>query len=665
MQFQLSDHFKKDQNSLIQQNQVICENYMQQTVQNEIKKQGQLFQIPDTKRDNIAQHHHIQQSFISDNKRSIEDNQKQCVSQLASQNADEYIKRVTINDNDTVVFSSKILSEKRDASQINRFMNDSEIQVNNQMNKLEDNLIERKLIINTKYQNIMFLDHYQLIPSDETKIFKLKMELMEQQHKQEISKIQSQYQYEKNQLKNKLSQYEMHIQQQQQVINNFEVLQNQQNHETHAKFYKNIELKDIQIQQMQLLIEQKQKNYEDVEKQMKLQLQINDCLKSQLEHFVKYQQVQQQQQGSLSPNVQTNTQVQKDIIKFEDTQNTDELNIQHQLSQNMQTFSQKPYAVQNKSFYQQSQNFETQQINTSIRNIIPPQQSIQEEQLGEQVNQQKTINSQFCNFQFTSKQESEKPDIIQFNQSQSPISRSITLTNNNSQSFIPQKISQTAIFPLQQSYNQQPLEIKHEQNLDEAQSNLSLHDDIVISNGQQIQNISSYSDKQLQAMKEISSINNESTEKIKNQSASNSEYEEIKSVKQSAKNVPKNFIKAFKSFMNSVGEKAVIQNLKNYNSTDEYENLRKKLNNIVKYNKINNEMIVYLIQDLEFSDVFSFFLTNRGTSWIEESQIKDKDIHSKYLERYIKAFTDSKYLGKIKINQKKNHKPIVVPDYLN
>ncbi|KAL4510504.1 hypothetical protein ABPG72_004658 [Tetrahymena utriculariae] len=664
MQFQLGDNFQKDQNGLIQQTQPICENNRFQTVQSEIKKQGQLLQITDIKTENRAQSQQIQQIFISENKRLVEESQNQCISQISNQNADEYIKRVTINENEAVVFSSKIFSEQKDSSQINRFLNDSEIQVKNNMKKLEDNLIERKLIINTKYQNIMFLDLYKLIPSDETKMLKLKIELMEQQHKQELRKIYSQQQndiIEKNQLKNELNQYEIHIQQLQQVINNLEALQMKQNHETHTKFVQNIELKDIQIQQLQQLIEQKQRSYEEAEKQMKLQLEINDCLRSQLEHFVKYQQAQQQSLA-LSPIFSTKNHVQKDIIKFEDTQNSENFNIQYQIRQNMQTFISEPNIIQNKNSFTQSQSTGAQQFNPNQTKIVSPIQQNQV-QWGEQINQQKTINSQICNFQFTHKQEGEKPEIMPqfFNQSESSISRTNILTKNISQSLIPQKISQNLT---SSSNDDQALEVKHQENVEETLSYLSFQDDIISKNGQQILNQTSYNDNQLQGLKDLS-VNNDNTEKPKHLSASNSEYEETKSVKQSAKNVPKNFIKAFKSFMNSVGEKLVIQNLKNYKSTDEYERLKQKLNNIVKFNKINNEMIIYLIQNEEFTDVFYFFLRNRGTVWIEESQIKDKEIHSKYLERYIKAFTDNKYLGKIKINQKKNHKPIVVPDYCN
>ncbi|EAR85754.3 hypothetical protein TTHERM_00312360 (macronuclear) [Tetrahymena thermophila SB210] len=668
MQYQLSDNFKKDQEILIKQAHVICDNRFQK-VPNQIKNQGQLLQTYDVKTEEIAEPQQIEQDFISkNNKQLIGDNQKQCLGQMASQNADEYVKRVAINENDTVVFSSKIFYEKKDTSQFNRFVNDSEIQVNNYMKKIEDNLIERKLIINTQYQNIMFLDMYQLIPNNEMKMLQLKMELMEQQHKKELNSIQTQHQYEmielNNQLKNKLNQYEMHIQQQQQVINSFEARQIQQNQETYSKFNKRIELKDSQIQQMQSLIDQKQKCQEDLEKQLKLQQQINDYLRSQLEHFVNYQQIQKYHQDSLNPTHITNIEAaHKNNIKLEETQNIQNLKIQNQFNQNMQTFEPESYTFQNKNTYPQPQNNDISQSNQIERSIITPQQKNQI-QKGEQINQQKTSNSQICNFQFTQKQENQMPENTPqiFSQSQAISRTNNILTNNIYQSSTPIKISQSVLSAQSKLNKEQIQQIERRQSVETL--SLSIHDDdIIIKNESQIQNLTSYNDSQLQVMKDLSVVNNENTEKLKHLSASNSEQEEVKSVKQSAKNVPKNFIKAFKSFMNSAGEKLVIKNLKNYQSDDEYERLKRKLNGIIKCNKINNEMIVYLIQDEEYRDVFGFFLQNRGIIWIEESQIKDKEIHAKYLERYVKAFSDSKYLGKIKINQKKNYKPIQVPDY--
>lgn len=81
------------------------------------------------------------------------------------------------------------------------------------------------------------------------------------------------------------------------------------------------------------------------------------------------------------------------------------------------------------------------------------------------------------------------------------------------------------------------------------------------------------------------------------------------------KNLPKNFIKAFLNYLESV---------KDEKNT---ELLDCKMRLFTSRQKFNNSFIQRIVDDSDLEQYFVNFLNNHARDWIEHSKIRDKEVH--------------------------------------
>ncbi|KAL4435108.1 hypothetical protein ABPG74_003601 [Tetrahymena malaccensis] len=124
--------------------------------------------------------------------------------------------------------------------------------------------------------------------------------------------------------------------------------------------------------------------------------------------------------------------------------------------------------------------------------------------------------------------------------------------------------------------------------------------------------------------------------------------------KRDRKNLVKNFIKAFRGFINNQSdEPEVLAVLKEALSDpsqiiSELNSIRKNFEKFISKKNYNNTLMVELIQNQEFNVLFSYFLKEKAQEWIYSSKIKDKLSHEEALNHYLLSLKDSKALAKVR-----------------
>ncbi|KAL4479610.1 hypothetical protein ABPG72_004206 [Tetrahymena utriculariae] len=124
--------------------------------------------------------------------------------------------------------------------------------------------------------------------------------------------------------------------------------------------------------------------------------------------------------------------------------------------------------------------------------------------------------------------------------------------------------------------------------------------------------------------------------------------------KRDRKNLVKNFIKAFRGFINNPSdEPEVLAILKEALSDSsqimpELNSIRKNFEKFISKKNYNNTLMVELIQNQEFNVLFSYFLKEKAQEWIYSSKIKDKLSHEEALNHYLLSLKDSKALAKVR-----------------
>ncbi|EAR84470.1 hypothetical protein TTHERM_00691680 (macronuclear) [Tetrahymena thermophila SB210] len=124
--------------------------------------------------------------------------------------------------------------------------------------------------------------------------------------------------------------------------------------------------------------------------------------------------------------------------------------------------------------------------------------------------------------------------------------------------------------------------------------------------------------------------------------------------KRDRKNLVKNFIKAFRGFINNPSdEPEVLVVLKEAISESsqimsELNSIRKNFEKFISKKNYNNTLMVELIQNQEFNVLFSYFLKEKAQEWIYSSKIKDKLSHEEALNHYLLSLKDSKALAKVR-----------------
>jgi len=118
--------------------------------------------------------------------------------------------------------------------------------------------------------------------------------------------------------------------------------------------------------------------------------------------------------------------------------------------------------------------------------------------------------------------------------------------------------------------------------------------------------------------------------------------------KRDRKNVVKNYIKAFRSFVNSPVEEPEVMRLVNLTDRADIDSMRHRFEAFIRARNFNNQLIVDLIKS-EFNELFVYFLEHRAGEWLKNSKVNDKLAHEEALEQYIKASHDERELCKMRV----------------
>ncbi|EAR98963.1 hypothetical protein TTHERM_00997680 (macronuclear) [Tetrahymena thermophila SB210] len=116
------------------------------------------------------------------------------------------------------------------------------------------------------------------------------------------------------------------------------------------------------------------------------------------------------------------------------------------------------------------------------------------------------------------------------------------------------------------------------------------------------------------------------------------------------KNVVKNFVKAFKSFLNESENKDKVTQLLRMKEPKELEQFRQRFSAYLKKKKFNNKLIKDLLMNQSYSAVFEFWLLNYAQDWLFiHSKVENKDSHLIMLQYFQKCIGQPDQLDKLKV----------------
>lgn len=121
------------------------------------------------------------------------------------------------------------------------------------------------------------------------------------------------------------------------------------------------------------------------------------------------------------------------------------------------------------------------------------------------------------------------------------------------------------------------------------------------------------------------------------------------------KNVVKNFVKAFISEV-QLGR---LDHFISLRMMDLAQNqIKRNRDKVLKFAEsklyYNNYLIRYLIGQFEYSEIFRYFLQNRASAWLDNSQVTDKSSHRQVLQQYIEVAEKPQKLDQIIVLKYKN-----------
>ncbi|KAL4438070.1 hypothetical protein ABPG74_016849 [Tetrahymena malaccensis] len=116
------------------------------------------------------------------------------------------------------------------------------------------------------------------------------------------------------------------------------------------------------------------------------------------------------------------------------------------------------------------------------------------------------------------------------------------------------------------------------------------------------------------------------------------------------KNVVKNFVKAFKTFLNELENQNKIIQLLGMKDLKELEQFRQRFSGYLKKKKFNNKLIKDLLMSQSYSAVFEQWLLNYAQDWLfTHSKVENKDSHLIMLQYFQKCIGQPDQLDKLKV----------------
>lgn len=101
------------------------------------------------------------------------------------------------------------------------------------------------------------------------------------------------------------------------------------------------------------------------------------------------------------------------------------------------------------------------------------------------------------------------------------------------------------------------------------------------------------------------------------------------------KNLVKNFLNAFTSFVINNEEEKHICDILAFENPEQLVDFRASVRNFFKGKKYNRVLLKDFIFEDNFRSLFLFFLNNRALSWINSGRMKDKTSHLRALKNFI------------------------------
>ncbi len=101
------------------------------------------------------------------------------------------------------------------------------------------------------------------------------------------------------------------------------------------------------------------------------------------------------------------------------------------------------------------------------------------------------------------------------------------------------------------------------------------------------------------------------------------------------KNLVKNFLNSFISFVQNPEEEQLIRDLLGFDEKDQLNDFRASLRNFFKGKRFNRALLKEFIFEDNFRSLFQFFLQNRAPEWIEGGRMRDKASHFRALKNFV------------------------------
>ena len=95
----------------------------------------------------------------------------------------------------------------------------------------------------------------------------------------------------------------------------------------------------------------------------------------------------------------------------------------------------------------------------------------------------------------------------------------------------------------------------------------------------------------------------------------------------------KNFVKAFRKFINNLDEKQAIED--NFDGKSCLEEILNYCNEFIDKRNFNNQMMRDICSDEKLKTLFLYFLKSKADAWIQEGNVHDKSGHQIAKEEYI------------------------------
>ncbi|KAL4499075.1 hypothetical protein ABPG72_016977 [Tetrahymena utriculariae] len=130
---------------------------------------------------------------------------------------------------------------------------------------------------------------------------------------------------------------------------------------------------------------------------------------------------------------------------------------------------------------------------------------------------------------------------------------------------------------------------------------------------------------------------------------------ELLMLTQNKKNVVKNIMSAFKTFVLTWGDKKAIEQIYNSSnsSCEEIEDIQRKFKRYIGSKSFNHYSLRLLILHVNYGPIFKFFLEKFSTEWLENSKIKDTESHQKMIQFFLSCFEDIKIIDALRRHPKK------------